>query len=336
MEPVDHTNRKRKNKNSNTGSMGLQAIESFLSGVFNCTGARQSSSSLCRPFASVPMGYNNKRNVDNNHRNSNKASSFSTSSLCYVGNADSIHHEGNNNHDSIRNNQDTKSWNNNNAQQGQMMARRDKENDHSVLNETGTTHQDSFFDESCSSLSGSNIGIDNGSGIARIPSSQPRRQEQPKQQLRLEQQEKIRMMVSTPRITTVVMSNSNCPPVMPLPVDADLLQQQQEQQKLLLLLPIPPPEIRRVSLEDAVAVTAQQRQYQSSQRSHLRHHRHNHTAMTHQRTMLVVGNNAAANNDCCHSRRMYDINGLPMAIPEPFSRNRSLDFLFSSSLPPSS
>ena len=190
-----------------------------------------------------------------------------------------------------------------------MMARRDKENDHSVLNETGTTHQDSFFDESCSSLLSGSISIGNGSGIARIPSSQPRQQQ--RQQLRLlEQQEKMIMMVTTPRINKLVMGNSICPaPTMSLPVEADLMQQQ-EQQKLLLLLPIPLPEIRRVSLEDALAVTAQQRQHQS-QRSHRNHHhhRHNHTAMTRQRIMLV-GNNAT--NECCQS--MYDINGSPMVF----------------------
>lgn len=95
----------------------------------------------------------------------------------------------------------------------------------------------------------------------------------------------------------------NWSPLMPLPV---LVAKKEKQQAQLPISPMLPPKIQRLTLDDAPAFPR-----------YPRHHHYN------DRTKTTPTNIATPQGV------LYDIDGLPMDVPEPFSRSRSLDFLFS-------
>lgn len=165
----------------------------------------------------------------------------------------------------------------------------------SFLNETGTTCQDSFFDESCSSFIDRN---NDDRGLARIP-LQPR-QEPPQVQIR------ERELMAIPSNGAM----ESWSPVMPLPMLADPVFVSKKEQQQLPVSPVRPPKIQRLTLDDAPALP-----------HHTPHHHHIN------RTQMPLANTTSSHG------MMYDIDGLPMNVPEPFSRSRSLDFLFSFSSP---
>mmetsp|Transcript_24455 Transcript_24455/g.57803 ORF Transcript_24455/g.57803 Transcript_24455/m.57803 type:complete len:299 (+) Transcript_24455:443-1339(+) len=125
------------------------------------------------------------------------------------------------------------------------------------------------------------------------------RQEPP--QVRLQQRE---FMVVPPNGAI-----RNWSPVIPLPVLATTKEKQQTQ---LPVSPLLPPKIQRLTLDYAPAFS----RYPS------------HMLYNEPTKMTPAGSTSSQGV-------LYDIDGLPMDVPEPFARSRSLDFLFSFRSPPS-
>jgi hypothetical protein len=227
--------------------MGFQKIESFFFDIFGCGGGcnivapTRSADAPGRSYASLRPIDSVQQNEY--YRSQSRTNANANGCIALGGRSKKSQHRKENSR--------------NCSSKEIMIACDEDDDDNSFLNETGTTHPDSFFlDESCSSLS-SSIVFDE-SRIPRVPLQAL--QDPPK--LRPE-----RKLIMIPTETVVGI----WPPVVPVTVTvrakAERMQEQREQLRRLqnppppkkeqeppLPFPIRPPKIRRLTLDDALSI----------------------------------------------------------------------------------
>ena len=219
--------------------MGLQKIESFLEDIFSCGG--------CNFDVSTAQDIHNKANAKTGRRYSNS----------------SKHSQ----HRSIGNHLPLQQYDFYPRKQqphchsaSKMIACDDDIGENSVLNETGTTHPDSFLlNESLLSISSRSIGYSDRPPLQILEEPPLRLQEPPRKTKPI--------MVPTERIVGTwppVVSKTIPPregqqpnrmqppnPSLPPLLLSPLIREEQDQQLPQPLIPARPPEIRRLTLDDA-------------------------------------------------------------------------------------
>jgi hypothetical protein len=299
--------------------MGFQKIESFFFDIFGCGGGcnivapTRSADAPGRSYASLRPIDSVQQNEY--YRSQSRTNANANGCIALGGRSKKSQHRKENSR--------------NCSSKEIMIACDEDDDDNSFLNETGTTHPDSFFlDESCSSLS-SSIVFDE-SRIPRVPLQAL--QDPPK--LRPE-----RKLIMIPTETVVGI----WPPVVPVTVTvrakAERMQEQREQLRRLqnppppkkeqeppLPFPIRPPKIRRLTLDDALSIARYPLNSHQQPPSPPRQRFGNHPPCHDSTTAMAPSRQVPAGG---YSNTTSNVNGVPLAF-DTLCRSRSLDFLFPS------